>query len=247
MIDQLGNRMKEYERVYSHRLLKNTPAVVRVDGRAFSGLVPSWMKPYSEEFALSMEQAARHVCEDISCAQFAYIQSDEVSFLFLDYQRKETSPPFDYKINKLISIIPSLMSVHFSRWFQRTMTAAGQQTLNRTTVFDGRAFNLPNTSEVIRYFIWRQKDCERNSVLSLAQKYIPHREMHKLSVKDLKEKLEEEWNVSWDGLPTKQKYGRTVIYRESEKWTIDHSPPLFTEEPQYLLQNTDLREEPQMW
>lgn len=48
---------------------------------------------------------------------------------------------------------------------------------NINSTFDARVFTIPDPVEVENYLIWRQKDCERNSVSLLAQKYYSHKQL----------------------------------------------------------------------
>ena len=45
-------------------------------------------------------------------------------------------------------------------------------------IFDARVFVIPDPVEVENYFIWRQKDAERNSVSMLAQGYASPKQLH---------------------------------------------------------------------
>ena len=68
--------------------------------------------------------------------------------------------------------------VQLSAW-QLTTTPRGNFDSRRdkrpTAVFDARVFIIPDLIEVENYFVWRQQDAERNSVMMLARAYASHK------------------------------------------------------------------------
>ena len=154
MKNHLGNRMKEnYENTYRIKLTRRTPVIIRVDGKAFHTLTRKCKKPFDGDFYDSMYTAMYNLCMEIQGAKCAYMQSDEISVLVTDFDRLDTQAWFDYNLQKIVSISASIASTVFSLNFRD-----GQY----LGLFDSRAFNIPK-SEVKNYFIWRQKDWERNS------------------------------------------------------------------------------------
>ena len=101
--------------------------------------------------------------------------------------------------------------------------------------------------EVTNYFIWRQIDCTRNSVQSVAQYYFSHNSIQKLNSKQLQNKLLMEKDVNWNDYPIPCKRGTCVVKRPTEipvkdsdqtitrmKWFIDENIPIFTEKRSYV-------------
>jgi tRNA(His) guanylyltransferase len=164
--DSLGDRMKkQYEDRTRYLLPRRTYTIVRVDGRAFHTLTRGCNKPFDSELLCSMAAAAEAVRHDLG-AKFAYVQSDEASFLVTDFALPTTQAPFDGNIQKIVSTTASLMSVVFSDYFEKPGT------------FDSRVFTIPDPIEVENYFIWRQKDWIRNSVQMLAQSLYSQKQLH---------------------------------------------------------------------
>jgi tRNA(His) 5'-end guanylyltransferase len=98
-------------------------------------------------------------------AKLAYTQSDEISILMIDYTTNETEPWFGNRLDKIVSISASLASSYFTHYLSKI------KRIHKNMVeFDSRVFLLP-THEVENYFIWRWRDCVKNSVLSVAQKH----------------------------------------------------------------------------
>jgi tRNA(His) 5'-end guanylyltransferase len=140
---------------------------------------------------------------EIQGVQVCYTQSDEISVLFNDYTKLDTCAWYDYNIQKMVSVAASTASLAFSHSF-------GQD-----GVFDARVFNLP-IEEVTNYFIWRQQDCYRNSILTAGQSQFSAKKMHGKSCKDVLDMLETEEKIHvWDGLRASFKYG-IFVYKLGE-------------------------------
>jgi tRNA(His) 5'-end guanylyltransferase len=131
--------------------------VIRCDGRGFRRLCDEagFVKPFDEGFAKLMMSSARAVYEGGFTPLFAYLQSDEVSFLF------NGEPSFNRRVEKLLSIIPSLMSGRAA--------AELKDRLGRwvAVAFDARLLLL-SRELVVDYMAWRQREAWRNHVNSYA-------------------------------------------------------------------------------
>lgn len=231
----LGDRMKLYEAIPRTRLLPKVPVLIRVDGRAFHTFTHGMDKPLDSVLWNAMCDAARALCEDISGAQLAYVQSDEISVLVTDTQARETQPWFDYDVQKVVSVSASVATGGL-------IQSLG--ILRRMPAFDGRAWNLP-PAEVCNYFIWRQQDAIRNSIQGLAQAHFSPKQLHGVNTSGMLDMLREK-GVSWNACPTTQRRGacvyREVYEKEGEdsapvtrhRWIVDREIPLFTEEREYV-------------
>ena len=175
MMGALGDRMKRYETVTQNHLMRRTPAIVRVDGRAFHTLLSRCEKPFDRRVGSAMTDAARGLVSEMQGAKAAYVQSDEASFLLTDYDQLMTEPWFDYNVQKVVSIAASTMSACFAQFFPGAS-------------FDARVFSLPE-AEVSNYFLWRMKDWERNSVWMYTRSFFSHREMQGKKQADMHEML----------------------------------------------------------
>lgn len=170
--DSLGNRMKEcYEDRYRICLTRRTPVIIRLDGRAFHSLTKHFDKPFDKGFMQSMVFSAIRTAEEIQGYKLGYVQSDEVSILLCDFDKEETEAWFDYNLSKMISISASMMSVYFNIELSRYTHDFGHM-----GVFDSRAFNVP-LDDVPNYFIWRYKDCVRNSLQMYCQSFFSPKQL----------------------------------------------------------------------
>lgn len=202
--DSIGDRMKNnYEDITRNYLLRRTPVIVRIDGKAFHTLTRVCEKPFDKELSDMMICAARAVMDEAQGSKIAYIQSDEISILLTDYDTLDTHAWFDYNIQKICSVSSSIATAVFN-----------QQSLEKfrsLAYFDCRVFNIPR-EEVNNYFIWRQQDWMRNSVQMLARYYFSQKELNGKNVPAMHEMLYTK-GVNWADLkPARWKNG-FVIYK----------------------------------
>lgn len=224
--------MKRFEAISAAKLMPKTPVLIRLDGKAFHTLTRGMEKPVDWKFMSAMWLTAAELCEQISGCRVAYVQSDEISLLLVDYQSIGTQGWFDYELQKLVSVSAGIATAAFC-----------EQEVGRG-VFDSRAWNLP-PNEVTNYFIWRQQDATRNSVSGLAQSHFSVNALHGKNNAAMQDMLMSK-GVNWNDCPTPQKRGVCVV-RETftlnademcgatrHRWVVDESIPVFTEDRQYI-------------
>ena len=253
-MDTLGNRMKSYyEEASQTKLLRRTPIVIRIDGRAFHSFTHGLHKPFDSILMETMQDTMKYLCENIQGCVLGYTQSDEISLVLIDYQSLNADAWFGNKVQKIVSVSASLATLEFNRAFRRhvgdykaTMAVSFvpqsqeelkalakyrdtlDKCLTKGAVFDSRAFNVPR-EEVTNYLFWRQLDAERNSVQSVAQANFSPKQLEGLSCGTLIHKLEEEKMIVWGDYPTDAKRGSCCIKTPSG-WSIDHDIPRFYNE-----------------
>jgi tRNA(His) 5'-end guanylyltransferase len=215
MNDQLGDRMKCYENVSRNYLIRRVPVIMRLDGKAFSTLTrrTKCVKPWDIGFAYAISEAMKAVMKEIDGAKLGYCQSDEISILITDYENLTTEPWFAYNIQKMTSVAASIASTTFSK----IMQCIGW--------FDCRVFNI-GKEEVPNYFIWRQRDCSRNSILTMAQSLFSHKDLMNKNTKQLQTMIFDTGN-NWDRMLTCFKYGtvmtsRSPFYIYPNKWDYQY-------------------------
>jgi tRNA(His) 5'-end guanylyltransferase len=162
-----------YEDRDRHYLMRRTPVIVRVDGRAFHSWTRGLERPFDQRIIDTMVSASRAVAEDMQGCKAVYVQSDEASFLLTDFDKLTTEAWFNYNQSKVESISAALMTAWFNLWWPWP-TGIGRDT---PAIFDARAFNVP-LAEVSNYFLWRMKDWERNSVSMYCQAHFSHKQLH---------------------------------------------------------------------
>ena len=263
----LGDRMKCYEGVSNIKLMRRTPVIIRLDGKAFHSFTKGFIKPFDRNLWKAMTTTTAYLCENIQGCVLGYTQSDEITLVLCDYQSLDTDAWYDNKIQKIVSVASSLATFKFNNYFTylinnleqygdfieddsiQNMTIDEFSTyLNKLdkaskkgALFDARAFNVPK-EEVCNNLIWRQRDAENNSVQSLAQSLYSHKELQGLSVKSLQDKIFTEKGINWNDLPIYQKRGTTVIKDENSNWVIDFDAPIFSQDREYIESRINFKE-----
>ena len=156
--DELGDRMKGYEKEYDVTIPKNQRVILRLDGNSFHVLTRAHFEaPFDDRFKESMHQAAISVL-DYTHGVLAYVQSDEINVLL--GERQEGEEILKNRVQKICSIVASTCAVTFSK---AASTALGEDIAAQ---FDCRCFPIPR-DDVINYFVWRQRDSMRNAINSI--------------------------------------------------------------------------------
>lgn len=253
----LGERMKAYEAVSDARLTALTPVIIRVDGRAFHTITAKIEKPFDRLFMRVMDHTALELCRQIPNCRFGYVQSDEISLVLLE-PSVHAQQWFNGRLQKIQSLAASIASTEFRMHLLEILNITKENSaewnpyipLVRNALFDCRAFNVPER-DVCNYFIWRQKDCRRNCVLSLAQHRIGKKKIHGMGVSALMTRLYSE-GCSEADIPSFN--GRVCIREETElqrpdgsvftrmKWVLDESVPLFQDDRGYVERHMEISE-----
>jgi tRNA(His) 5'-end guanylyltransferase len=226
MTDSLGDRMKGYENVSRYYLMRRTPAILRIDGKAFHTWTRDLEKPYSKMMASWMGSTMQYLVQNIQGAVFGYTQSDEISILLRDYDKLTTDSWFSSNIQKMVSVAASMATAHFN-----TVVSVTSDEPRPMALFDARIFNMPK-EEVTNYFIWRQQDASRNSIQGLGQAKLGHKKCQGLNNNQVQDELMKlDPPINWNDVPTVFKRGLCVNSKSGE---LDTNIPIFTECREYV-------------
>lgn len=235
--DNLGDRMKEnYENRAKTRLLRRTPVIIRLDGKAFHTFTRGFKKPFDDILTEAMQQTMLTLCKEIQGCVLGYTQSDEITLVLTDYEKLETAAWFDYDIQKVCSVSASIATLSFNRCFldilwQRNIPLEDVHVdaVTKGALFDSRCFNVPK-EEVTNCVLWRQQDAIRNSINSVGQANFSHKELQGLSTSQVLEKLLKEKQIDWNSLPTHLQRGSCCTRKNLngiDSWFIDTKIPIF--------------------
>jgi tRNA(His) 5'-end guanylyltransferase len=230
MKDDLGKRIKEnYEMRTRTYLPRRTYTILRLDGCGFSKYTRGLDRPYDAGLIEDMNNTAVYLCEKIQGAQFAYVQSDEISILLTDFDKTTTSSWFDGQTQKITSVSAAMATAKFNelrsrRTIHEFMIAGSSLEAAMSKVklayFDSRAFTIPDPIEVANYFLWRQKDCVRNSITMAAQSVYSHTELEGINSNEKQEMLFQK-GINWNDYPTRYKRGGFITRVEREMVMTD--------------------------
>lgn len=230
-----GSRMKEYEAVSKNYLTRRVPVIIRIDGRAFHTFTKGMNKPFDSILTKTMQKTMVALCQNVQGCVFGYTQSDEITLVLTDYENIDTSAWFDYNVQKVCSVVSSMATVYFNRFFNEAVDQAKdaviQQDLQLSieyqkyldlmdskkmqATFDARCFNIP-VDEVCNCLIWRQQDATRNSIQSVGQSKFSHKQLNHKSCNEIQDMLFKEYGINWNNLPTHLKRG-SACYKVQAK------------------------------
>lgn len=239
MNDSLGDRMKGYESTSKSNLLRRTPAIIRIDGKAFH----TWTKglkhvdssliysPFSRIMHQCMVNTTNLLVANIQNAVLGYTQSDEISILLNDWKKFETEQWFNGGVQKIVSVAASMATAFFNREFSKIPNA---QLWDKPAMFDARVYNIPE-KEVANYFVWRQNDASRNSIQMLGHFYFSQKQMHGKNNSEVQDMLMLEKKTNWNDIDSWKKRG-TCVVRDPESGTVllDEEVPIFTKDRDYI-------------
>ena len=239
--DSLGDRMKNsYENRTRHYLPRRTYTIIRLDGKAFHTFTRGLKKPFDVGFVVDMTHTAQHLVNNIQGAQFAYVQSDEISILLTDFNTITTDAWFDGNIQKICSVSASLATAKFNNLrIQRCENYPVEEIdfiKQKLAYFDSRVFTIPDPIEVENYFIWRQKDWYRNSVNMVGQSHYSHKELHGKKINEVLDMIHlkgDNWNNYDDVLKngtvvTKDDFTGKIIFTKDRESLRGNLIPTFT-------------------
>jgi tRNA(His) guanylyltransferase len=227
MNDSLGDRIKDqYECRTRYLLPRRTYTLLRLDGKAFHTYTRGLKKPFDGDLSDDLDAAIIAMLPELQGSVFAYTQSDEISVLLTDFATPGTCAWFDGNLQKMVSVASSIMTAEFNknRWGR---FLGDTKNMPPSAYFDCRAFTIPDRTEVMNYFRWRQQDCIRNSVSMVAQSKFSHKDLQGKSQSQMHEMLFNRFQINWakdftDG----EKNGRVIVketFTSEPTWVADEA------------------------
>lgn len=255
MEQTLGDRMKEYEYVTRNKLTNRVPVIIRLDGKAFHNFTKGFNKPVDDIMARTMKRTTEALCNNVQGVVMGYTQSDEISLVLMNTSNKASELWFNNNISKIISVSASMCTLHFNKFFEEEVKnidyADPYYSKINTAIFDSRAFSIPE-NDIVNYFIWRQRDCQKNAISSTARTLFSHKSLYGLSGSKMIEKMKEEKDFIYeDKIPLSFRNGVTFIKEEtkrvgednfgkecvsySKRWVAIDGTKNFEQEPEFYL------------
>ena len=242
--ETLGDRMKQYEsEALSLDSCSDRYVVLRLDGCHFHTWVKKahLRKPFDERMVRAMQNTTLALCEEINTCIMGYCQSDEIMLVLKRGENPGSEPWFGNRIQKLCSISASICSVAFNDAIGEYVDSVELE----RAYFDSRVMFLPSLDECVNCLIWRQNDCIKNSISSLAQSMFSPKELNgKRGDEQIAMMLQKE--TDWNALPTVLRMG-TLVHKRRTKGTyngmeyfrgvffMDGDIPRFSQNRQFLL------------
>lgn len=209
--DDLDKKMRSYEQSLDVSVSPEKFLVARLDGRGFSRLtkeICDFEAPFDERFRDMMVNTVRQLMDCGFRVIYGFTQSDEISLLF---HRDENT--FGRKVRKYNSVLAGVASAAFSLQ------------LGQVAAMDCRMVPLPDKELVADYFLWRQEDANRNSLISHCYWMLRKEGMNATIAAGLLEgkstffdkELLMSRGIDFDALPAWQKRGIGVYWADVEK------------------------------
>lgn len=229
---ELGDRLKEYEKRSETNISPDEHLIIRIDGHKFSKFTRGLKKPFDDIFREAMVRTTEELHERFN-AHSSYTQSDEIT-LFIptteDKMQEQNRPhQFNGRTQKIASLASSYATVCFNKHFEKLIREVDADMMDDTYLwrvsekignayFDARVFGVPDISEVTNVFIWRSRDCIKNSKATFAQAYCSHKELQNMNSEEQIQYTLEKYNQDWNTIDDKYKFGYLI---KKELYTKD--------------------------
>lgn len=221
--------LNNIEEMYDYRIPPHVPVVIRVDGKNFKRVTERLNKPFDNVFTTIMQNVTEEVAAQICGCDIAYTQSDEITFIL--HNREKESPFLGNRVQKMASVVASMVSNSFYRLFlsfimqyQDTVADMPEEdrvtiderisnlwfVLNENPIFDARVYMISEEDEADVIEI-RQNNCINNSINSMAHYYLDS-----TTGKSQDELLKELYKAGhrWEDLPEVVKFGYCIVRDE---------------------------------
>ena len=212
----LKEKCNYYRDLTDYKLMPNCYVMAMIDGKNFSKLIKNkFEKPFDDWFISAMDKTAVHLCKNIQNCVAAFVQSDEISLIMKD--NTLTCMPFDGRLCKLQSIIPSMATAFFNKELIKRNLAAGMDIDAITDMpdycFDCKVWTVPSVNDAMAWILYRQIDCIRNSKQQFCQTYVPHKKLVGLDTDKQVQLCIDETGYDWNTITDNKKYGR-FLYKD---------------------------------
>lgn len=221
--DVHGDRMKYYEGLETNQtFMKGLPIYARLDGRGFSKFTKVFDYPHDTKLRQIFTEVCKHLVKEFNC-DLAFHQSDEISLLIAKKDELGNINTGDIILGGKKQKLTSLMAAEATGAFiinaLKIYPEHTEHVLNNVPTFDCRVFNVPSVTEGINQFVWRERDCTKNSISMLGRAYFSHKELHNKNLAEIQDLLYTK-NVNWNDMPTEFKRG-TYIKRVTKPVIIN--------------------------
>jgi len=229
-VSKIEDRMKTYEKQFESIVPSHEHIIVRIDGHKFSKFTKGFKKPFDWVFLEAMDATMLDLVEKFQ-AYVGYTQSDEITLLLPSLiltEEKETHQHiFNGRVQKIASLVSAYTTMRFNTHFSYNIATMKEQIMGDPyqgdmelyfqylkkegeAWFDARVFGVPSNEEAFNVFLWRNRDCVRNSKAMFAQAYCSHKELKNKNVEDQIGYCKYKTGADWHDIPSRYKFGLFV-------------------------------------
>ena len=190
----------------------------------FSKFTKGLDKPFDNIFSKAMVETSKDLFGRFN-AYCSHTQSDEITLYVPAIENIDGNSTcvhqFSGRTQKLASLVAGFTTVSFNknlRYFVYEHIHSLKENCNRdyevkllekldSAYFDARVLGVPSREEAFNVFMWRNRDCLKNSKAQFAQAYCSHKELVGKSLEEQIQYCLEKTSKGWNKLEDKFKYG----------------------------------------
>lgn len=236
--DELGDRMKDYERRETgRRFFPTLPVYARIDGRGFSKFTAGMERPFDQRMTDAMIEVTAYLVKETH-ATIGYVQSDEISLAWMAPDH-ESDIFFNGKIVKMTSVLASMAAAKMAQVIRGWAPFE-----DRCPAFDARVIQLPHPHEAANMFLWRCLDAQKNAASMACRAEYSAKQMHGKGRQTMIDMLAEK-GVDFHAYPDAFRLGtfvrRQVVERELTETEIERWPAKQRPEPGTLVTRSSVK------
>ena len=246
--ESLGDRITNYATEVNYIIPKEEYLICRIDGHHFSSFTKGFDKPFDTALSNAMVATTRDLHNRFN-AYSSFTQSDEIT-LFIPVLKDSKDNYIEHqfggrtdKINSLVaSFTTKCFNKHLASEYEKEksqhydnfedsfrLTSEEQESSNHLKRFQGklgeayfdcRCFGVPTIEEAFNVFMWRSRDCVKNSKSMMAQAYVSHRELQGKNGEEQILYCLEKTGKDWNQIEERFKYG-VLVKKELYEKQID--------------------------
>lgn len=156
--------------------------------------------------------------------------------------REDWTHQFSGRVQKIASLVASFTAMSFNKHLEneiikymssltdinvRNQYSKLYSEKSKNAYFDARVFGVPDDAEAYNIFMWRSRDCLKNSKSMFAQAYCSHKELQNKNGEEQIDYCLNKTGMDWNALEDKYKYGTLVkkeLYlKETENGDVQRS------------------------
>jgi len=241
---KLKERIESYQLATDYKLLSRVPIIIVINGRGFSKTTQLLDKPFCPKFLECMLSTTLRLCSEIEGTLFAYQYNDEIVLMLRNDQNNNTQPWYDNKLQKICSVAAAIATLHFNE-----CSTTLQINMTNDPIFTSQVFIVPNISEAINTFVYKQQFNFHMSIQSaclynLLNKYDKNTIKEMITGLNIDEKidlLEQECLIKYNDYPSSFRRG-VVAYKVPKiidgvmknKWILNQEIPIFTKDQSFI-------------
>lgn len=252
--ESLGDRITNYATAVNYNIPKEECLICRIDGHHFSSFTRGFDKPFDAALSNAMVLTTKDLHERFNCYS-SFTQSDEITLyipVLKDSNGNNIEHQFGGRTDKINSLVAGFTTKCFNKHLRDEyvkeleahrecyedsfrLTSEEKESQKHLTRFKGklgeayfdcRCFGVPSIEEAFNVFMWRSRDCIKNSKSMFAQAYVSHKELQKKNGEEQIEYCLEKTGKDWNEIEERFKYGILIkkelyekpIEKRDEEW-----------------------------